>query len=378
MIEVKERIRELLIKGSVIAIGLTILNVLLWIFVPFGFVLGIILSLGTIGITAWWIWRGIYTVGTETPPRMALRLRLGKAIDAAESGLYFRFWPVDRIVRFWTTPYTLSFVVPDVYSRHDPPEFATQSMTVHVTFVFSWPRPGVEYDTGQKDDADVSIMAWGQDLLNIARRALPFNPETVTVDQLGLYLVGGIADAVTNIMAKYNHQECRQGRERIEDETKGYLVKEVGNVVRGLRIPPERMDIQITRIEMQEDIQVAIRGVEIAFRQGEQTKIRAAADAEAAPNIASALRERLQAYVDRGVASDIAAFADRGVAGGEPLSLEGMRDLFITRALGGVTGGQGVLALTADGFASWFGALGQGERDVIGAYVRSQQVAGAQ
>jgi len=380
------------------------------VFVPFGFLVTLI-SIASGGVILFMIRmfrRGIYTVGNEMPPEIVLQVRFGRPVRAVEVDVHFA-WPWDVLVRFLTTPFQVPYDIPNVYSKggksEEGEEYATQNMKVSVNFAFSWPRPSVQIDhedCGTRDknrhkdpDGKHKYRRSAKELLSQVRHALPFDTREVHWEDLSPFLMGSIADAVTNVMADYNHRQCREEREEIEEAIKDYLLRETGNLVFELGIPWVHIDFQITSIVIPEQTEEVLRQTEVVLHEGKQgvlraeaqaqqtkigaeaqavqTKIGAEVEAEVASVKAEVLTKLIEAHVARDVAPDMAAILVSGGFGEEGMSF---RDYALTQgfasvmqALGG--GSQKDAPLNLDTMLDWVEKLTPSHREIIEGFFRN-------
>jgi len=256
-----------------------------------------------------------FVIGDESPPRVALLQRFGSVKGAVQEGMFFRFPFVDKVIKFKTAQFTVSYEIAEVMSKEGTyeedgrpdKEEAAQRMPVHVTFAFLWPRPDKLYYMPV-----LNKYVWGSDLLNRARRALPINPEEVEEVFLREHLRGGVIGGIQNVMGRFTHTQNRNNREGIERRVKSYIGDQPGNVIRELGIPPILSDVQFRLISLEEDMQQALRSTEIsregarqtaaaAVGEGEATVTHAAAERDAAPARAEVVKVAARGQADANV-----------------------------------------------------------------------------
>jgi len=334
--------------GRFIAIASTVAVVLALIFAP--------------GKISEWF---SFVVGDEIPPRAAILTRLGSVRGAADSGLFLRLpEPIDKLAKFKTSQITVRYERMEVISKASedtlgpngnsrPGRESEQKMPVEVTFIFRWPSPNNLYFMPLSGK-----YVWGSDLLNRARRSLPGNPEDIDHEFMHNHLEASVMEAVQNTMAQYTHSYNRNNRRVIEREVKLYLVDQAGNVVRNLGIPPILMDLALRYIGLPDDTQRAFERTEIERLTGEQTVIRAQAEADAnvrraegekkaAPDRRAAVEEMLQAYISPDSSRDLANMIVGGATSGggegrqgQGFSIEPLVQIMVLRALGEMSAGQ--------------------------------------
>lgn len=220
-----------------------------------------------------WIPRCFRKVGSLESPAQAVRVRMGNPEEVLGSGLHMIWWPVDDLVIYPTKQYLLNISLAEVHSKRDPEaEYETTLMTVDVDIYFAWPE--------------------GDDLIESFRRApTPTGDLGEDIEVYTDYFGSAVSDALRNIMVQRNHEQCRQEKAEIEREIKTYFYAEQGNAFQVSCIPPELLDVAITRIGFRKDMEDSFSAPEIGRRTGE---------AEAAEE-SRALRGTMGAFKAEGV-----------------------------------------------------------------------------
>lgn len=335
-------VREWITRGIGVSAAVILGNIVLWLLAPsFAGIGAAVLTLLIAGVATFWLRRCFFSVGGETPPRMALVVRWGNVVGSCAPGLHFRWWPFDKIGKFRTSGYTIRYRINRAYSKATETE-STQLIPMDVVLSFSWPRPDELYEFSGEQ-------RYGQDLLAQAYYALPFDKENFTImEQMGPHLSGAVTEAVIDVVAKRSHTECREASRAIEGEVVQYLLEEEGNLFRGLGIPRQLVDFGVTNMEVPTDTQGAMRATEIARHAGEQRRIAARAAAGAASDEAEATRQRLTPYFERGVAAEMAAILVSGGVHGQGMDFAQLRDYMIINAMGGLGGRRERMLTPAD------------------------------
>jgi regulator of protease activity HflC (stomatin/prohibitin superfamily) len=219
-----------------------------------------------------------------------------------------------------------------------------QPLTLDIALYMRWPEPAVEYEFGGTIGTKN-----GTDLLKCAYYYLPRalrNPDqTDYIDVLGRFLENAVIGGVKVVVGRRNHLDARQQNQAMEEDVKTYLLSEPGNPFKDLGIPPQCLDIELTKVVFPADTAQALRDRELARRSGEARVTTATHDGkarvvaakhrkEASSDEAEATRKLLQAHLDKGVSPEVAALIVSGGVGGEGMSIEQLRDLAITMKLG--------------------------------------------
>ncbi|MCH8741355.1 SPFH domain-containing protein [Patescibacteria group bacterium] len=234
-------------------------------------------------LLAFWIRRCFRKVGSLESPARAVRVRWGKPRDVLEAGLHIIWWPVDDLVVYPTKQYLVDITCTKVHSKKDE-KHDTALMTVELSVYFAWP--------GLKDEA--------YDLIESFKRApTPAGGFAEDTELYTAFFTPTIDDAVRNVMATHNHEDCRQEKEKIEREIKDYLLDEEGNPFKEASLPKDKVDVAITQISFTEAMEQAFSAEEIGVKTGAGEKARR--------------RANISALIEEGVPSLFAAmFMEKG------------------------------------------------------------------
>jgi len=106
------------VLGFLVVVSLLWVGAILWFNAPLALaVVGmILLALGVL-LAVGWLKKSFFVVGEEQRPRVALIVRWGRVIAACNQGLFFRAFPIDKIVKFRTTQYTIQYDVDNVFTK---------------------------------------------------------------------------------------------------------------------------------------------------------------------------------------------------------------------------------------------------------------------
>ena len=269
-------------------------------------------------------------VGGGQRPRVALIVRWGQVIAACNQGLFFVFFPAEKLVKMRTTQYRITWELDGVWTKENKETGEqAQRVSLEVFLAFTLPQPDMTYKRGS-----------GADLLSQFYYALPFNTENFrVVEELGPHLSGAVTEAVIASVAQFTHTELATKTKQIEEEVKKYLLEAEGNLYRGLGIPEENTDFGITSIVVNEDVEKSMRGAEIVFRgaRAEQDKatVEAATARATADDRAEAARKLLEVYQEAKLPPHAITMLLRGVTG-EPLSVADLRDISIIQSRAGI------------------------------------------
>lgn len=307
---------------------------------------------GSVFLTGLWANKCWPQVGTEKKPAQGVLTEFFDPIDVVGIGRYFIFWPVERIKRFPTGEYEMSFFVPVVYTKESDDEDedddgSSQPMEVNVTIYTHFPdrnrqykypmpkeeakRRGVNFDPIEGDYTNRENWVWGRisgkELLMKAYRRLRISDLTAegTVDELGSFLKGGVGGAIRGVFQSFTTKQINEKTDLIETEVKDYLLVEEGNPMFETGFPREHTDVEVDVSVLDEDLVQAKKEVEIASHEE-----------EAAEHRKQAKKKELQAYTEEDTPIELAAMRVGGGAGtgGEAMSISEIRDLGLVKLFG--------------------------------------------
>lgn len=220
-------------------------------------------------LLAFWIPRCFRKVGSLGTPARAVRVRWGKPRDVLEAGFHIVWWPIEDLVVYPTKQYLLDITCTKVHSKKDE-QYDTALMTVEISIYFAWP--------GLEDE--------NCDLVESFKRApTPTGDFAEDTELYTAFFSPTVDDAVRNIMATHNHEECRQKKQEIEEKIKDYLLDEEGNPFKEASLPKDKFDVAITQISFTEAMEKAFSAEEIGEKTGAGEKARKKA------NIAALIEE---------------------------------------------------------------------------------------
>jgi len=288
----------------------------------------VLLIVGVLLLLAFWINKCIVRPGMGDVPYWAVFLRFGRPVRAVLPGLYWKWWPIERVFLVYTGIYTMHFEVIDAHSM-EKDGFTTQPLKLYLTLYLRWPKPDEKYTlAGAEKEGDTLLC-----------NAFFYLPKTLRnqtrphVDELGKFLEGDIVGGMRRIVAHKSHKEVREDMQALEDELKEYLLSEPGTPFFSLRLPGELIDVEITRVVFPEDTQQALRKPELSRKDAEALVEEAKGRKNASEDEKVAIENLLQGYISKGVSPEWAAVMVGKTKEGEKLSLGELRDLAITLAM---------------------------------------------
>lgn len=205
---------------------------------------------------AFWIRNGPRVVGSVITPERAVIVTLGNPTGAIESGLTAIWWPFQKLVIYPTKQFLLNYNLTSVHTKRDvvgKRKLATHKMDLDLAVYFRWGK--------------------GKDLIKTFMAAPTptgsFEDDTKILTE---FFGPTVDDGVRNRMARHNHEDCRQEKEKIENEIKKYLLDEEGNPFKEAAIPKEHLDVGIQKIVFDESVEEAFVAPEIGERRAEEEK----------------------------------------------------------------------------------------------------------
>ena len=347
----------LITAGVIIVVVPLIVKVVLAKAMPeisgYGGVISAILLLVGLGF---WLSKCFRQIGSVEVPSQAVLARFARPVDVVSTGLFFAFCPFEKFKEFPTGQSVMSYKIKEgLYSKEDKEAgLSSQPMKVEVSVYLRWPRVEKKYsfpmpDTEAKKEAQKILQEQGKDVTEEAIEGILENKGltkglepglvwgevkggellmthtyyrlpirdlmTASIDELGEFFEGGVMSGVRHEMSIKTSKQCKEEQPEIEDKIKSYLLSEEGNPFFECGIPKQCLDIELVKVKITDEM-------EKAYMKPEKAK----KDAEAAEHEKEATLQRIQAYIDKDVAPEVAGILASGGVEGEEMTLSQLRD----------------------------------------------------
>ena len=301
--------------------------------IPWLPLIGEVLTIIGLGL---WLKRCLRQVGAEVSSQAVLT-RFAEPVGAVSMGLCFVFWPFEDLREFPMGEYSMRFrIATGLYSKEEK-NISSQPMEVDVNVYFRFPRVTRQYTFlvwEEKEQKLKKERVFGVELLMRTYYRLPFKDLKKTkVDDLGKFFEGAVMGAVRHVMSAKNYIDCREKQPEIATEIKKYLFETEGNPFFECGIPSECLDVEMTKVKFQDEMEKKFFEPEMKRKEAEGAK----SEKQRMITLAEGEKKRInlvtKAYIDQGVSPEIAGML--GGVTGKAMTFEQLRDLAIFQGLGG-------------------------------------------
>lgn len=295
-----------------------------------------------------WIRMGWRVVGSGPVRYVALLTRFGRPLRLIEVGPVLTIWPFEGLWRIPTGGFNWNYVV----QAHTKDRVWVE-LTLHIDF--HWPTPGneeqrfhfkpdgLEKGLTLENAGQVNTNDWEEQsafsLLQRAYYRFPWEPMRADWEDLQRFFRGTAVGAIVSILGEMDRDEFIGHQERAEVAAKVMMLSEWGDPFLECGIPPEVLNIKVTRVDpilpgTKEVLEAELR----ARREGEAQVVRSQYAKSATSDDAERIASIVRAYTDQGVDSTTAGILAEANVTGEEVPLEKMMMLSIAMAgLGGST-----------------------------------------
>ena len=302
------------LKGKTLFVMLGVATVAIGvILIGRGLMLAGIFLIGLAGVLLWQsqcfvVVDEVEMVGGKVPTQ-AIFKRFGRAIRAEEPGLYHIWWPIDRAGKYCPTIIYISDLGANMVHAKADGE-ATKPVYLTVTTHTRLPRAKEFYE--MMDGRRVR----GEKLLT--ERLYYAVPQSVLLDgdAFARHIKKAVIDALREVTSRYSYTEIRERKSEIERKTREEMLRDPANLFVKAGIPPINLDIAITEIKSEEEVEKSLYAKEIAGIQAE------------------AVKTRIKAKVEAGMDPDVAGISESGIEG-KGMTIEQLRDWSIYQSMSG-------------------------------------------